>query len=205
MSFDHQAHFRKQAEWSDRLGSPFTAALLRRVADDFTSVAPIVSVRSTWREGDNSALRLAGALNAAVLSGRAPRIAALYPPTVFSWDMDDIWREACALFQSDSEWLRRFLIQAPQTNETRRAIALLPAFLELARYGPLHLLEVGASAGLNLNWPLFRYTTSAWNWGSNDPAEPHMFNRLERNKPGHRCERQHRITHRLRHSSAFGQ
>ncbi len=45
------------------------------------------------------------------------------------------------------------------TNEVLRAACLMPAFAEAARRGgqPLHLIEVGASAGLLLNWDRYRY------------------------------------------------
>jgi hypothetical protein len=50
----------------------------------------------------------------------------------------------------------------------RRAIALLPGFLTFAETcpgGELDVLEIGASAGLNLGWDGFRYTTDGWSWG----------------------------------------
>jgi hypothetical protein len=45
------------------------------------------------------------------------------------------------------------------TNEVGRAACLLPAFADIAARapGPLHLVEVGASAGLNLLWDRFAY------------------------------------------------
>ena len=71
--------------------------------------------------------------------------------------LDFLWRE--------QDWVHTFLKSPPQTNETRRSIGLLPAFLSLARNGPMHLLEIGASAGLNQMWDRFRYETSSWSWG----------------------------------------
>ncbi len=47
-----------------------------------------------------------------------------------------------------------------QTNVIQRTVCLLPAFAEvLNRYGeaPLSLVQVGSSAGLNLNWDRFSY------------------------------------------------
>lgn len=47
-----------------------------------------------------------------------------------------------------------------QTNEARRCVHLFPAFNYLARQvpaQPLALIEIGASAGLNLNWDRYCY------------------------------------------------
>ena len=44
-------------------------------------------------------------------------------------------------------------------------LALLPAFLSVANGdAPLHMLEIGASAGLNLSWDKFAYKTGSWSW-----------------------------------------
>ena len=46
------------------------------------------------------------------------------------------------------------------TNEVARSTSLYPAFDAVARETgqPLHLVEIGPSAGLNLNWDRYRYT-----------------------------------------------
>jgi hypothetical protein len=47
----------------------------------------------------------------------------------------------------------------PQTNETGRSAVLMPGYAEIARRTglPLSILEIGASAGLNLLWDRFAY------------------------------------------------
>jgi len=65
------------------------------------------------------------------------------------------------------------MIEQPvQTNEPGRCAALLGGFLEVARGTglPLRLLEVGASAGLNLRFDAFRYELADERWGP--PASP---------------------------------
>jgi hypothetical protein len=55
----------------------------------------------------------------------------------------------------------------------RRSIALLAGFLTFAKnwQGPIDMFEIGASAGLNLNWDRFHYTTQSWTWGEESPVE----------------------------------
>jgi hypothetical protein len=57
-----------------------------------------------------------------------------------------------------------------QTNEVGRAAALAFGFFEAARSAnmPLRLLEVGASAGLNLRWDVYRYGGGGATWGPVD-------------------------------------
>jgi hypothetical protein len=167
--------FREQADWCDRLGSPFTAALLRGCAKDIEASGPIAEVMGDreWRRADAAPLRLAGALHAAVLMSRDEALAQEYPPACVEWDMARVMKEVRALVARDSAFFRAFLQSPPQTNETRRAMALLPAFLSVgAKAQPLHMLELGASAGLNLSWDKFAYRTPNWSWGSSRADAP---------------------------------
>src|SRR5581483_5854957 len=66
-----------------------------------------------------------------------------------------------------------FLRHPPQTNEVNRSIALFAAFLHVARRFPdlpFDMLEIGASAGLNLHWDRFAYRTESWTWGRQSAA-----------------------------------
>jgi len=160
-------HFVEQAKWCDALGSPFTAALLKQFAEDFEAGGPVAEICGDWPTNprkDALGLRLTGALHYAVLSGAAPDLAVVYPSGVTDWDMQKVWPVAKAWFATQAAQVRDFIKSPPQTNETRRSIILLPGFLNLAaRYQqPLHLLELGASAGLNQNWDKFSYQTQTW-------------------------------------------
>ena len=160
-------HFRKQAEWCERLGSPFTARLLERAAESIDAEGRAAVVVSGWPgdpDIDALALRFAGALHAAVLGGRDCALAEAYPARSQDWDMDLVWSAAEAFLERDVEWVRAFMRSAPQTNEVARSGGLAPAFLWLAERcpEPFHLLELGASAGLNMNWDAYRYAHGVW-------------------------------------------
>lgn len=134
---------------------------------DFEANGPIRTICGDWATSprkDALGLRLAGSLHHAVLSGASPALAAIYPARQPDWDMDQVWPLARAWLEQNVAWVRAFLQSPPQTNETRRSIILLPGFLKLAaRFKqPLHLLELGASAGLNQNWDRFNYQTESW-------------------------------------------
>lgn len=160
-------HFVEQAKWCAQLGSLFTAELLTRFAEDFESGGPVAMLCRGWPTNprkDALGLRLTGALHHAVLSGAAPDLAALYPAQMPNWNMDQAWPVARDWLAANITDVQAFIEHPPQTNETRRSIILLPAFIKIAqRFGqPLHLLELGASSGLNQNWDKFNYRTASW-------------------------------------------
>lgn len=161
--------FQEQARWCRDFGSPFTAALLDALADDVAAFGPTAAILAEipdLRRADAVPLRVAGALNALALSGRDPDLAAQYPPQRRAFDIAELLPRALAAMEREPAWFADFLKYPPQTNETRRAIALLPAFARAAAEGgPLHMLEIGASAGLNLCWDKFAYRTRGWAWG----------------------------------------
>lgn len=169
------AHFDEQAGFCTAYGSPFTGALMTKMREDIAAGGATAALVADWPtnpRADALALRLTGALHAAVLTGRDDALAILYPPRNTAWRMDDVWPVARAFLEREAEWVRAFIHSAPQTNETRRAIALLWGFLTFAQSwrGPIDTLEIGASAGLNLNWDRFMYRTSSWAWGEGSPV-----------------------------------
>jgi hypothetical protein len=96
------------------------------------------------------ALRLMGAVHRLVLRGDASDLARHYPSAGGS--PHEPWPVFLATLRDHADELRRLLDDPVQTNEPARCGALLGGFLEIARrtHLPLRLLEVGASAGLNL-------------------------------------------------------
>ncbi|MDE2277113.1 MAG: DUF2332 family protein, partial [Burkholderiales bacterium] len=125
------------------------------------------------------ALRWAGALHHLALLGHAPW-AGLWPPAgdpaagKAAGPCDDAPLDAAIA----AAWTRQrahcaaALARPPQTNEVQRSAALLPGLLYVAAQTrlPIALLEIGASAGLNLWCDRYRHDPGAWAWG--DPAAP---------------------------------
>ena len=114
--------------------------------------------------GDSVPLRLCGSLHALALTGRRPALREVYSITQPS---AVAWREISAAIEAEAEFLLGMLDSPPQTNEVARAAIVYPAFsLIAAQFGlPLELLEIGASAGLNLNADRFFYRIGEWSAG----------------------------------------
>lgn len=167
--------FFRQARACEALGSLFTARLCRLAGEKLNRDTTVGQTVLAWKEdpsasGDSVPLRLVGSLHALVLSGRSTALMALYPP--HESDDDTLWQAMVKAFETNGDLILQRLQSAPQTNEIRRCNALLPGFLTIAaRFGkPLELLEVGASAGLNLQWDRYHYDLGGFEWG--DPASP---------------------------------
>jgi hypothetical protein len=154
--------FRLQAEWCDKLGSPFTALICRTLADRLDHTSGFGHRALTWPletlRGDLIALRCCGALHYHVRSHPKSELAKLYPPRPTP-DSDALWEAVRATIATHDKNLTRFIETPPQTNEVSRAGILLGGLsLVAARWSlPLSLIELGASAGLNLNFDRYFY------------------------------------------------
>jgi hypothetical protein len=166
---------RAQAVNCKAFGSPLYAALLDRSALDVEYGGPVWETLRGLFPGPGSTfvgLHLMGAVHRLVLEGRAPEVAAHFPSAGGDGDPEAAWTAMSALLGARPDEVRRRAGQPIQTNEPGRAAALLGGFLRVAGSTglPLRLLEVGASAGLNLRWDRFRYEASGGAWG--DPGSP---------------------------------
>jgi hypothetical protein len=148
--------------------------LLRLVADRLDADTPLGARLVVWPgdigpRGASLPLRLAGALHALALTGDP--LAAVYPPHTSS--EDSLWDAiADALARREKDVLR-WIESPPQTNEVRRAAALIAAAHWLAARHPglpFGLLELGASAGLNLMFDRFALDAGGAIRGAANPS-----------------------------------
>jgi hypothetical protein len=163
-------HFRHQARACRELGSPFTAMLLETAAERLDETSAPGKAVLGWRgdpKADALALRFAAGLHALVLSAAAPALARVYPGGDVTADPDILWSAAADALEAHAPAMLRFLESPPQTNEVARCAVLLGGFLVVARQTgmPVALLEIGASAGLNLHWDRYAYGLGEASWG----------------------------------------
>jgi PTH1 family peptidyl-tRNA hydrolase len=153
--------FARQGEVTGHLGSPFMARLMPLIGARLTDATAVGARCLAW-EGDVSAaaqsvpLRLAGALHGLVLDGIDAPLAAAYPPNQVSDDA--LWQAVETALTTHETRIMDWLDRAPQTNEVRRATAILTGIwwaLERVEPRTVCLSELGASAGLNLSMDRF--------------------------------------------------
>lgn len=168
------AAFRAQAAACQALHSPFMARLLNLLADNWPA-GPVDRYLQGFSGdigpgGASLPLRLAGGLHALVLGGDCPQLANVYPPHA----ADDAQLVAALLHALDrhADGLIAWAQSPPQTNEVRRSAALIAgAHVATARFDlPIHLSELGASAGLNLLWDHYALRVGPQQFGPEDPA-----------------------------------
>jgi len=166
---------RHQAKGCAELGSPFYAALLESAAADVEAGGVVWDALAGF-EGESGsaavALRLMGAVHRLVLQGRLPQLAPRYPSAGGVGDASAAWPGLREALHDQRSEIRQLVARGCQTNEVGRSAALVGAFLEVAHRTrlPLRILEVGASAGLNLRWDRYRYEAGEAVWGSEDAA-----------------------------------
>jgi hypothetical protein len=165
-------YFKWQAEWCRRLGSPLYGSLLDHVVGDMATVWPVLEGQDGSPKSSALALRFMGAVHRLVLEDRAPDLALFYPSAGGDARRPGAWEAFRTTVTKHADELVESTRRPVQTNEVGRAGALVGGFLEVARVTdkPLRVLELGASAGLNLRWDHFLYEARGATWG--DPHSP---------------------------------
>lgn len=166
--------FAHQGKACGNLGSPFMARLCALFAGQDWPDGALKDRVYAWTgdigpAGDSVPLRLCGGLHALVLKGHEG-LRAVYPPNT-STD-EALWSAVCDAMIQDVNFLDTWINSAPQTNEVRRSVTLIPLGHLLAeRFGlPIRTSELGASGGLNLNWDRYALKLDGQVFGPDNPA-----------------------------------
>ena len=157
--------------------SPLYGRVLDAVVDDLRAGGPtarLLGARSDDPFGSALALRFLGAVHRIVLEGRAPALAAHYP-SVGGREGPGLAATFLATVDEHESEVGRMIHDAVQTNEVGRSAVLVGGYATVTHGTslPLRILEVGASAGLNLRWDHFAYDTGRV--VSGDPDSPVRF------------------------------
>ncbi|MCY7316037.1 MAG: DUF2332 family protein [Rubrivivax sp.] len=169
------AAFDQQQRWCLGNGAPFSGRVLGAAARWLhENRAPHDRLAAIAAIADDPAaaavpLRLLAGLHQLALQGLQPW-STLWPPAAAPADDKALQAAVALAFVAQGGTLQRALAWPPQTNEVQRSAVLLPGLLHIAqRTGlPLALMEIGASAGLNLWADCHRLQTDAWAWGRAD-------------------------------------
>ncbi len=175
---DLPTRFRRHAQVMARHGrSPLSVALMRGAADDLERGGIVAELYTgvPLPAGQAPALRLLAALHRLVLSGQAPELAVYYPSVGGYEPPEGAWAAAEATLRAHAAELEVVLRRGVQTNEPGRSAVLFGVLLWIADHyrRPVRLLEIGASAGLNLLAEHFAYRSSGALLG--DPDSPLVF------------------------------
>ncbi|HEY2435598.1 MAG TPA: DUF2332 domain-containing protein [Solirubrobacteraceae bacterium] len=167
-----------QARGCEALGSPFYARLLESATADLWAGGPVADVLTGFEvedQGSAIALRLLAPVHRKVLAGELPQLARHYRSTGGDADATAAWPRFREFLKGNVGWMRKELGRRCQTNEVGRSAALMGGFLEVSHRTrkPLRILELGASAGLNLRWDRYFYQSADGAWG--DDSSPVHF------------------------------
>jgi hypothetical protein len=160
------AQLQWQADACRMIGSELYAGLLERAAADVRQLGPSWEILRGHEDDPRFSvlgLRLLGGVNRLVLTDCEPGLADAYR----RGDVSEAWASLHDVLRRNAAELRGMLDLPVQTNEVGRCAALLFGLLTIAGETglPLRLLEVGASAGLNLRWDRFSYRAADFRWG----------------------------------------
>lgn len=171
MQLSISEQFRRQAGWCDNYGSPFYAYLLAHCAADCEKgglLSDILHEHENDPADSALPLRFLGSVHRLVLEGRAPALSKFYPSVGGLVEYKRVWEVFHETVRAEKRAISNLVRNPVQTNDVGRSGSLLGGFgLVAERTGlPLYLLEIGASAGLNLRWDQYRYEWRGGEWGS---------------------------------------
>lgn len=116
-------------------------------------------------------LRLLAGVFRLVLTGEAPELVRFYPCLGGTEPASRAWPVMRDVIAAHIDEIHAALAVAPQTNEVGRSAALLAGLFDLVAASGVHnirLLELGASAGLNLLLDQYAFRGDSWGYGPLD-------------------------------------
>jgi len=156
------ARLRDMAAEAREIGSPFYGRMCELLAQDATAGGPTLALLGPTVDApvdDYHVFRMLDGVHWHLLEGGAPALGTHYPSLGGDGDPDAAWPHVRAILAERPPEVEELLSHPPQTNEPARAAALVVGLLEVSARTrlPLRLLEIGASAGLNLHLDRFRF------------------------------------------------
>lgn len=161
-------------------GSPLYSHLMGVIAQDETLMAVLNRIEHKPQPN----VLLAGVQSLLMRDPTEP-LAGFYPNLVDDpapvAEVDRTFREF--VLEHQEELLEIGRTRHTQTNEAGRCSALLPAIWETAQ-NRFHLIDLGASAGLNLAFDRYRYRWDGLEWGPESPVTLQCAVRGRKPNPG---------------------
>lgn len=147
----------RQARIARTIGSPFVADVLEAGERRLASAPRTAALLADW-PGDRAAAAVAMRFNAA-LHALARRDTPVLLGALYRGEHHDVDGAVHAALVAHDAFIADWLRDPPQTNEVGRAAAILAALMLVRRHAamPVELLELGSSAGLNLNLDRYAY------------------------------------------------
>lgn len=148
--------FTRQAEAAVARTSPLYEHLFIECAQDIRRgglVWDLLAARAHEPAGRALPLRLMAAVHLLTLDGLAPQLDRFYPSRG-GRQSDGVWPAFLTTLSDNASVLNRLLDRPVQTNEVGRSKAVVAGIEWLTQRvsNPVLMWEIGASAGLNLNW-----------------------------------------------------
>ena len=136
-----------------------SSPLYQRLATGTAEDPELLGLAAQARKGERVANLLFAAVQFLLLKGTSHPLASFYKNS--SAPLGDPYPDFRAFCLEHAATIVELIsTRAVQTNEVRRSALLLPAFVLVSRQAsgrPLHLVEIGAAAGLNLLWDRYGY------------------------------------------------
>lgn len=136
--------------------------LYERLAAGIGVTPELQAMASLVKKGQPPANLLLGSVHYLLLGGQDHPLVDHYPSVRPNaqplGDPFPLFKDFCSAFEAQLTPLIE--TRVTNTNEVARSSTLYPAFDFVAREAgePLHLIEIGPSAGFNLNWDRYRYS-----------------------------------------------